>query len=262
MDDSSVDAIVTDPPYGVLSADWDNAETTMLAIPEMCRVAREFVAVFTQMPMLAEWHTKFIECDAHYCEHIVWVKRQLAPSCRVSRGHESILIYSVGKRKLFYKTKGPYEDVRCPGLLTDIVTVKGIDRYIKDLRAKVNGTAVTKISSTHRQQEFSRFGGCSEDRSAEFCNYSNCWSFYPPNTNNRNGEYVHQTAKPLGSIERLIEMLTKPGAVVFDPFMGSGTTGIACHNLGRKFIGCELDKGYFEIAKDRIEAAQAQERLL
>jgi DNA modification methylase len=45
------------------------------------------------------------------------------------------------------------------------------------------------------------------------------------------------------------------GATVLDPFMGSGTTGVACMQTGRKFIGCEIDPGYFEIARKRIEAA-------
>jgi site-specific DNA-methyltransferase (adenine-specific) len=73
---------------------------------------------------------------------------------------------------------------------------------------------------------------------------------------------VHPTQKPVALMYYLVDRLTTKGAIVFDPFMGSGTTGIACHNLGRNFIGCEIDKGYFEIAKDRIEAVQAQERLL
>jgi DNA modification methylase len=48
---------------------------------------------------------------------------------------------------------------------------------------------------------------------------------------------------------------------ILDPFMGSGTTGVACMNLGRRFIGIEIDKGYFDIACERIENAQRQVRL-
>ena len=58
-----------------------------------------------------------------------------------------------------------------------------------------------------------------------------------------------------------IENLTNPGDVILDPFMGSGTTGVACLNTGRRFIGIELDPGYFEIARQRLEAASAQKRL-
>ena len=71
----------------------------------------------------------------------------------------------------------------------------------------------------------------------------------------------HPTQKPTELIERLLKEYTSPGDTVLDPFMGSGSTGVACVNTGRKFIGMELDPGYFEIAKQRIEEAQAQARL-
>ncbi len=68
----------------------------------------------------------------------------------------------------------------------------------------------------------------------------------------------HPTAKPVGLMERFIGWTVGD---VLDPFMGSGTTGVACANLGRKFIGIEIDEGYFNIACERIEAAYAQGRL-
>ncbi len=64
----------------------------------------------------------------------------------------------------------------------------------------------------------------------------------------------HPAEKPVELIERLV---AKTGGTVLDPFMGSGTTGVACVNTGRKFIGIELDRGYFDIAVKRIEAAIA-----
>ena len=54
-------------------------------------------------------------------------------------------------------------------------------------------------------------------------------------------------------MEHLIKIFTKENAIVLDPFLGSGSTGIACYNTGRKFIGIELDKHYYEEAKKRIE---------
>jgi len=71
----------------------------------------------------------------------------------------------------------------------------------------------------------------------------------------------HPNEKPLTLIKKLIFLSTKPGDTIFDPFMGSGTTGVACVQTGRNFIGCEIDPGYFEIAKQRIERAQQQPRL-
>lgn len=70
---------------------------------------------------------------------------------------------------------------------------------------------------------------------------------------------VHPHEKPVLLMEYLVDMVQ--GFCVLDPFMGSGTTGVACANLGRKFIGIEIEPKYFEIACERIEAAQAQGRL-
>ncbi len=71
----------------------------------------------------------------------------------------------------------------------------------------------------------------------------------------------HPTEKPVGLAKHFIRLHTKPGDVVLDPFMGSGTTGVACAELGREFIGVELDQQWFDVAKQRIEAAEAQLQL-
>lgn len=71
-------------------------------------------------------------------------------------------------------------------------------------------------------------------------------------TKNEDGKNLHDTEKPVELMEILIANSSKEGGVVFDPFMGIGTTGIACHNLNRSFVGVELDKTYFDIAKARI----------
>jgi len=59
-------------------------------------------------------------------------------------------------------------------------------------------------------------------------------------------------------MERLVEMLTIYGGGVVDPYMGSGTTGVACVRLGRRFIGIEIERRYFDMACRRIEAEMAQ----
>ena len=65
----------------------------------------------------------------------------------------------------------------------------------------------------------------------------------------------HPTQKSLGLMEKLVLIHSNEGDTVLDPFMGSGTTGVACANTGRRFIGIELDPEYFAIAKQRIESA-------
>lgn len=64
---------------------------------------------------------------------------------------------------------------------------------------------------------------------------------------------IHPTQKPVALFEYLIKTYTNEGETVLDNCMGSGTTGVACKNLNRKFIGMELDEKYFNIAKDRVE---------
>jgi len=77
----------------------------------------------------------------------------------------------------------------------------------------------------------------------------------------RDGEATgHPYQKPLRALTWLLEKFPDAG-VVADPFMGSGTTGVACLQTGRRFIGIEIDEGYFDVAVRRIEAAAMQQRL-
>lgn len=71
----------------------------------------------------------------------------------------------------------------------------------------------------------------------------------------------HPHLKPVEVLSEMVEWATLPSQTVLDPFMGSGTTGVACARLGRKFVGCEIDPGYFDIACRRIEEAQKQSDL-
>jgi len=76
------------------------------------------------------------------------------------------------------------------------------------------------------------------------------------------GNKRHPTQKPIRLMKHLIGQFTDEGDTVLDPFMGSGTTGVACVQTGRKFIGIEIDTDYYEIAKRRIKEALMQPRLL
>lgn len=83
-----------------------------------------------------------------------------------------------------------------------------------------------------------------------------CWVSYPQKMAN---ERNHPTQKPVDLMEWCFGFVK--GKTILDPFMGSGTTGVACVNLGRKFIGIELEPKYFDIACERISNAYAQGRL-
>ena len=77
-----------------------------------------------------------------------------------------------------------------------------------------------------------------------------------------NGEHYHPTQKPVALMEWLIGRLNlPPDSIILDPFCGSGTTGVAAMRLGMRFLGCELNEQYADIARARIAAAAAQPRL-
>jgi DNA modification methylase len=90
----------------------------------------------------------------------------------------------------------------------------------------------------------------------------NSGNFYPKNIIRIEGDErgtagrIHPTQKPISLLEYMIKTYTIEGETVLDNTMGSGSTGVACVNTGRRFIGIEMDDKYFEIAKNRIEKAQ------
>lgn len=87
--------------------------------------------------------------------------------------------------------------------------------------------------------------------------HCNIWHVPPVPSNGR----LHTCQKPLEILERLINVSCPPGGTVLDCFMGSGSTGVACVNTGRNFIGIEKGTKYFESAKKWIESEAAQTRL-
>lgn len=92
--------------------------------------------------------------------------------------------------------------------------------------------------------------------------YEDAKTFYiaPINTKDKN-IYKHPTIKPLDFTKKLVRNSSKKDDIVLDPFMGSGTTGQACKELERDFIGIEISKEYFKIAKNRIENTKIQGEL-
>ena len=87
--------------------------------------------------------------------------------------------------------------------------------------------------------------------------FRNLWSGLLRDT--EKGEFYHPTQKPVVLMQWCVQQIQD--RIVIDPFMGSGTTGVACMNLGRKFIGIEIKRKYFDIACERIENAQRQQRM-
>jgi site-specific DNA-methyltransferase (adenine-specific) len=116
-------------------------------------------------------------------------------------------------------------------------------------------------------------GRCCGDGNSDFADCELAWTNLPKavrifrhmwngmlRASERGYPRVHPTQKPVALIEWCITQIAAPQSVL-DPFMGSGTTGVACANLGRQFIGIEIEAKYFDIACERIDAAYRQHRL-
>lgn len=84
--------------------------------------------------------------------------------------------------------------------------------------------------------------------------FENKWKWYMSSTNQRDKkEYGHPTCKPLGLVKRHLKHACTKDMVVFDPFLGSGTTAVACKELGINYLGFELDKEYYQTALNRLK---------
>ena len=88
------------------------------------------------------------------------------------------------------------------------------------------------------------------------CGTSDILRYPNKKTLDAEGKNFHDTEKPVELMKCLIENSTDAGDVVLDPFMGIGSTGVACNQLNRNFIGIEIDKKYFDIAQSRIESGE------
>ncbi len=102
--------------------------------------------------------------------------------------------------------------------------------------------------TVRRGSNGSNFGDSGKENFQEFTNYPRSILRFPAE-----GKPVHPTQKPVALMEYLIRTYTQPGETVLDNTMGSGTTGVACVNTGRRFIGIEQDWIYYNIAMERIE---------
>lgn len=96
------------------------------------------------------------------------------------------------------------------------------------------------------------------ERTINNCGTSDILSIPLKRNKDNNGNNIHDSEKPVSLMELLIENSSNVGEVVLEPFLGSGTTAIACKNLNRRCIGIEIDETYYNIAKKRVEQHKQQ----
>jgi site-specific DNA-methyltransferase (adenine-specific) len=221
------DACITDPPYGDTSLDWDRrCEGWIVQTARVLKPAAS-IWVFGSMRFIA---TLFDEMEANgfkYAQDIVWQKQNGTgfQNDRFRRVHEHAV--------QFYR--GAWADVYKDPQYT-------LDATAKTVRRKTRPTHTGHIDQGHYVSED---GGPRLQRSVL-------------DIANEHGNALHPTQKPLGIIAPLVRYSAPVGGIVIDPFMGSGSVGIAAELLGRRFAGCELNPSY----QGLLSARQRQGDLL
>jgi DNA modification methylase len=228
--DASIDAIITDPPYGTTACKWDSVIPFDLMWEQLNRIIKPngVIVLFGIEPFSSALRISNIK---NYKYDWKWVKQipsnYLNAKKQPLRSYEDVCV--------FYKSQPIYNPI-----LTDKPT-SHIRKNSIDIKVKNNGV-IGRVKENYRRNEFRKIP---LDKN------------YPNNVLNidimAKNKRIHPTQKPVSLIEYLIKTYTNENETVLDFTMGSGTTGVACKNLNRKFIGIEMDDKYFELAKNRIE---------
>ena len=231
IQDGSVDMVMCDLPYGTTACKWDSVIPFEPLWAQYRRVCKKNAAIvltasqpFTSV-LIASNLNMF-----KYC----WVWEKTRPGDifnaknKPLKSHEDVCIFSEGTTANGSPNKMPYfpQEVGAGGVKTN-----NPDEQERAFKSKRPSHKVNHV--THGS------------------NYPRSVIKIP----NPNAGSLHPTQKPVALMEYLIKTYTHPGELVLDNTMGSGTTGVACMNTGRDFIGIERDPEYFAIAQARILSA-------
>ncbi len=224
MEAGSVDAVITDPPYGTTACKWDSVIPLAPMWAELKRVIkpRGAIVLFAAQPFTSA----LVMSNAGWFRYeIIWHKTCLTNFFHVKRQparmHENILV--------FYGQQPTYNPQMVEG------------KPYTDTRTKKD-----RLENYHQ-------------RVTQKVDIINQGTRYPGTValfSNNNSGNVHPTQKPVDLLRYLIRTYTNAGETVLDFTMGSGTTGVAALQEGRRFIGIELDPQYYAIAERRIANAQ------
>ena len=216
ISDKSVDIVLTDPPYGTTDCKWDSVIPFEPMWHELKRIIKDngCIALFGSEPFSSFLRTSNIKWFKY---DWYWNKKQgtgfLSAKYQPLKNIEQILI--------FYKKTPLYNP-----------------QFTKGKPYKIKQGGVSKVYDNPDKEVITNNNGFRYPLTLiEF---------------NRDKNKLHPTQKPVNLLEYLIKTYTNENDTVLDFTMGSGSTGVACKNLNRKFIGIEKDKKYFDIAKNRI----------
>ena len=295
--DGSVDLILTDPPYGTMKGanldgwdngtktDWDTALDTNKTFAECSRILRQNgkAVLFAQEPYTSKLITEAIS-SLPFSYRAMWLKNNhanplMAKSAMVSR-YEDICIFQkmhdaegVNELRDYFKRILKY---------VGIASCKQINEALGHRRAEhcfyvtgfKNGSTQFSLCTEAVYCELIKklnigmmdgFLPYSELKKINF-KYESRFNLWQGGKSKSNVlEYAkdsggfHPTQKPVLLLEDLIKTFSNVGDTVLDFTMGSGSTGVACQNTNRSFIGIEMDDRYFEIAKKRVKEASAKQ---
>ena len=227
--DGSVDMILADLPYGTTACKWDNVIPFEPLWQHYWRVLKPngAVVLFGSEPFSSHLRMSQIK---YYKYDWIWEKDNgsnfLNASFQPLKVHENISIFSKAATSYTKQKNCPYYPQKTHS--TPYKIRSGVRQYqVHDKAEKLNG-----VVSESQGDRFPR----------------TCLR-----VNSEKGH--HPTQKPVALLEYLIKTYTLEGETVLDNTMGSGSTGVACVNTGRKFIGIEQDEKYFKIAQQRIAEA-------
>ena len=225
--DGSVDLILTDPPYATTKNKWDSIIPFEPMGEHLKRIIKPkgVIVLFAQTPFDKILGASNIDMLKY---EWVWFKNRptghLNSKFAPLKTHENILVFTKGSTSFVKNTKN-----------SSAYNPQGLVACLKvNKRTKGNGN----YDEVNNKME----------NVALFENYPKSVLSFKVEVG------LHPTQKPVALMEYLIKTYTQEGETVLDFVMGSGTTGVACKNTGRNFIGIEKDETYFKIAQDRIAA--------
>lgn len=268
--DGSVDMVLCDLPYGITDYEWDKMIDGQILFGEYKRLCKQNanVALFCNVEFAKYLMSKTYESE--FSHALIWVKdkktRYLSVKHLPMNQYEVILVFRINK----YANKHQHKELRkymMKELEKSGMTVKQIEEEIGNRSAHhwFRFSSDYRIPTQEWYCKMQELTGCFERRyedvKEEFLKEKKNKCTY--NGKNESDvlkfsldeERVHPTQKPVSLLEYIINMYSNSGETVLDNCMGSGSTGVACANTGRNFIGIEKDDKYYEIARCRIDNA-------
>lgn len=265
--DKSIDCILTDPPYLYLkNQKLDKPFNEEKYFNEVNRILKDdgFMVMFGRGTSFYRWNTELANRGFEFKEEIIWNKKYSSTIFnKVRRMHETISLYT--KKGKLNLVKVPYIETKqfdITAIIQDIKRIKSALNNNKSFDEMIDFLENNRMNiPEYKIYKFNITGASvSTDRAVKtLASIKNGMTekdiieCLPEHYKN-----IHPTQKPVRLLERLLNLTTKENDLVLDTFMGSGSTGIACINLKRNFIGMEIDEEYFNIAKERIEQAKME----